>query len=329
MSADITRRGILKAAGALGLLGLSGGSRGEAAPVARAGRQRVLRVAHLTDLHIEPERRAGEGVAACLDHVCALGDRPDLILIGGDMVMDSFESTYERTKTQWDLFKGVFKDHCRIPVRYCLGNHDFWGWNKSKSKTTGQEPGWGKKWACEVLGLERTYYSFEQAGWRFIVLDSVMPEGGGYIGKLDDLQREWLAAELKSGPKRPTLILSHIPVLGLCATIERSSKEERAWITPWGLMHADGADLHKEFCGAGCVKLCLSGHIHRHDRIEMNQPGEPSDSPGVTYICDGAVSGSWWQGRKDRCDEGYGVTDLFDDGSFEHHYETFGWKAKG
>jgi 3',5'-cyclic-AMP phosphodiesterase len=45
--------------------------------------KRVLRIAHLTDVHVQPEKRAGEGLAACLNHVQQLPDKPDLILTGG------------------------------------------------------------------------------------------------------------------------------------------------------------------------------------------------------------------------------------------------------
>jgi hypothetical protein len=50
---------------------------------------------------------------------------------------------------------------------------------------------------------------------------------------------------------------------------------------------------------------------------------------GVTYVCDGAVSGAWWKGPKERCAEGYGLFDLFDDGSFKHQYVPYGWKIEG
>ena len=104
-----------------------------------------LRIAHLTDIHVEPELRAGEGMAACFHHVQQLADKPDLILTGGDSVMDSFEADDARTTLQWNLWNSVLKNECWIPVRSCIGNHDVWGWIKSKSKTTGQEPNWGKK----------------------------------------------------------------------------------------------------------------------------------------------------------------------------------------
>jgi hypothetical protein len=51
------------------------------------------------------------------------------------------------------------------------------------------------------------------------------------------------------------------------------------------------------------------------------------DFDGVTYICDGAVSGAWWKGPEDNCPEGYGVIDLHPNGTWSHEYKTYGWKA--
>jgi predicted phosphodiesterase len=84
-------------------------------------------------------------------------------------------------------------------------------------------------------------------------------------------------------------------------------------------MHIDGSKLHKLFRESGKVRACLSGHIHLVDYARMD---------GITYICDGAVSGSWWKGKKDRCDEGYGLVNLYDDGSLDHEYVMYGWKAR-
>ena len=100
----------------------------------------------------------------------------------------------------------------------------------------------------------------------------------------------------------------------------------------WGLKRIArelGCSHHtvKAYVAAGGVKLCLSGHVHLNDRVEMGVPGAPADGAKVTYICDGAVCGSWWDGRKAQCDEGYGVVDLYDDGTFEHRYVAYGWKA--
>ncbi|MHC4257500.1 MAG: metallophosphoesterase, partial [Planctomycetota bacterium] len=66
------------------------------------------------------------------------------------------------------------------------------------------------------------------------------------------------------------------------------------------------------------VKLALSGHMHLIDRVDIRQ---------TSFICDGAVSGSWWQGDYHGFDEGYGLVDLYDDGSFEHQYVAYNWKV--
>ena len=56
--------------------------------LASAARQRVLRLAHLTDVHVQPELRAPEGMTACLRHIHAANDRPDLILLANAPVAD-------------------------------------------------------------------------------------------------------------------------------------------------------------------------------------------------------------------------------------------------
>jgi hypothetical protein len=75
---------------------------------------------------------------------------------------------------------------------------------------------------------------------------------------------------------------------------------------------------------SGKVRLCLSGHMHLLDRVEVD---------GVTFVCGGAVSGGWWRGPHEpketaaRCPNGYGLVTLRPDGSFTHEYRDFGWKA--
>ncbi|MFO0840279.1 MAG: metallophosphoesterase [Phycisphaerae bacterium] len=325
MPLELSRREWLKTTGSIALAGMLGSAAANAqdAPAARpARRNRALRLAHLTDIHVQPERRADQGMIACIKHMMSLKDRPEVVLTGGDLVMDSFDATFDRTKTQWDIFTRVLKDECGVPIEHCLGNHDIWGWNKSKSGATGEEPQYGKKWALELLGLAKPYRSFDRAGWHFIVLDSVAPgPKGGYIGKLDDEQMEWLKADLAKTPeKTPTLVLSHIPILAACAYFDTQREEETSgeWHVTPAEMHIDCRKLVELFGKHPNVKLCLSGHIHQIDRVEFN---------GVTYICDGAVCGAWWRGKNQGFPEGYGVLDLFDDGTFTHDYMTYGWIA--
>jgi 3',5'-cyclic-AMP phosphodiesterase len=312
---------VMGAAATAGALAWGATSRATDIAVDSAPRKRALRVAHLTDLHVQPELRAAEGMAACLQHVQALADRPELILAGGDSVMDSFGADDARTTLQWSIWSSVLKSDCGTPVRCAIGNHDVWGWDKPNSKTTGGEANWGKRRAVDMLQLDERYYTFSQAGWQFIVLDSTHtpPAGdGGYVARLDDEQFDWLVRTLRSvSTTTPVLILSHIPVLSASAVLW-ANQDQHDFRISRGLMHTDGLKLKDLFAQHSNVKLCLSGHLHLVDRVDYN---------GVTYFCNGAVSGNWWKGRHKDCDEGYAVLDLYDDGSFDHEYVKYAWKA--
>lgn len=318
-AAVLTRRGLIKAVGGLTFASAAGfGTVGKTAT-----RSRVLRVAHVTDIHVQPERRAPQGMAACLAHVQALDDRPGLILTGGDHVMDAAAATRDRTRVQWDLWKRVLAAENAIPVHSCIGNHDIWGWQKEKSQATGLELDYGKKWATEALGLASRYYSFDQAGWHFVALDGVQPAGperdGSHSAYLDEEQFDWLRRDLAAVPAAtPVLIWSHVPIVSaLPITNPRPSRTGNVVIEE-GHVHSDAAAIVGLLTKHPNVKTCLSGHLHQVEHVEIK---------GIHFHCNGAVCGAWWKGKNRGFAEGYALVDLFDDGSYECRYVPYGWHA--
>lgn len=323
-----SRRSLLK----LGALATGAVLLPSCASSARAGRpaaaltgKRVARFAHLTDFHVQPERHAGQGMAACLRHAQSLRDRPEFIVTGGDLVMDAYDQAFARTKEVFDLFAGTFRSDCSLPVHHTLGNHDIWGWNRTKSGLTGNEALFGKAYAVDRLGMADRYHSFDvgsgPGSWRIIVLDSVRPlpedQKFGYEAFLDQPQMDWLVRTLEGTARdRWVCIVSHVPIVSAAALFPSDPKAPVRFST--SLMHADAAALDALFLRHPNVRLAISGHIHELDRVEWH---------GVTYICAGAVCGAWWKGRNKECDEGYSVVDLNDDGSFGWAYVKYGWKA--
>jgi len=304
----MTRRTALKSLGAIAAIGPFGAlpflERPRKPTMPRADGT-VLRIAHLTDVHVCPGNPSGPGLATCLRHVHALPEVPDLILNGGDAIGDAFKASAADTRGQWDLWNRVLRDECRLPIEHCLGNHDIWG----------GDPARGKQWALDSLGLSRRYRSFDRAGWHFVVLDSVSLQGDDYIARLDEEQFEWLQQDLRSTDRQtPVLVLSHIPILSACALFDGDNEKTGQWLLPTAWMHVDARRLKDLFGKHPNVKLCLSGHIHLRDRV---------DYAGVTYICDGAVSGKWWQGAYQECEPGYGLIDLQADGTFRYQYTTY------
>lgn len=310
------RRRVLRNAGAAVLTAATGTLAMPDAEAAEHKPKRVLRLAHLTDIHVQPELRADEGLESCLRHVYAQKDRPGLILGGGDCVMDSFGQDAARTKTQWDVWDGVWKGFDAVPARHAIGNHDVWGWNKKSSRATGDEPLYGKRQAMDRLDLVERYYSFDRAGWRFIVLDSTFPQGdAGYTARLDDAQFAWLTALLADTPATMhVLVLSHIPILCACAFLDGENEKSGDWVVPGSWMHIDARRIKDLFFRHPNVRLALSGHIHLRDRLDYN---------GVTYLCNGAVCGSWWRGSYHETPPGYALVDLFEDGTFANEYVVY------
>jgi len=280
--------------------------------------KRAFRLAHLTDTHIHDANAAPQGFGVALDHVHAMPDRPEMIITGGDLIYDCLNATPEATQRQFDLFTGVLRDHATIPVRHCLGNHDIFGWGNREAY--GGHAKFGTVWACEELELPKPYYSFDHKGWHIVVLQSTHPiEGNGYTAKLDDEQFEWFKGDLEATSKEtPVLVVSHIPIIMVCAMFDGNLVKDGNWQIPGSYMHVDAGKIKDLFLAHPNVKLCLSGHEHQIDRVEFN---------GVTYYCGGAVSAGWWRGDYYECTYGYSVVDLFEDGSFGVAYQPFGWKT--
>jgi len=322
MSRKMDRRQFIKTVGGAAA-GLAAGrlvpAGEEKKTVKGSKRSRVLRIAHLTDIHIQPEKKGGEWTASCLHHIQNQKDRPDVIFNGGDTIMDSLHADRARTKLQWDLWIKIVKNECSIPVENCIGNHDVWGWDKKKSGAKATDPLYGKKWALEALGLSKRYRSFNRAGWHFIVLDSTHPhEGNVYTARLDEEQFSWLASDLKKADeKTPVCILSHIPILCACVFFDGENEKSGNWVVPHRWMHIDARRIKDLLYKHPNVKLCLSGHVHLQDRVDYNN---------ITYLCNGAVCGGWWKGNYQEAPPGYALINLNSDGTFDHEYVTYGWK---
>jgi 3',5'-cyclic AMP phosphodiesterase CpdA len=289
---------------------------GQPAPAGRP--DGAIRFAHLTDMHVQPERRGGDGYAAALRSLERLDPPAQFIITGGDHVMDVFEADAARAKVQWDLYERVLREHTRLPVYATMGNHDVGGWGVPGQVPPGSA-GYGKAMALDRLGMKSPYYSFDHGPWHFVCLDNIAPRGTGYFGGLDPEQLEWLRADLTAaGQARPVCIVSHIPILSACVFFDGDDRlRQDFWHVPDSWMQRDVKPL-LGLLRRHNVRLLLSGHIHLVDRV---------DYLGMTFVCDGAVSGAWWKGPNQEFAEGYGVVDLFPDGSSRHEYLTFGWDA--
>ncbi|MBD2756751.1 metallophosphoesterase family protein [Spirosoma validum] len=282
------------------------------AQAATAPKQRALRIAHLTDVHMQPLVGAAKGFEKCLHHVQNLADKPDLIMNGGDAIMEAHGRGQDSVRRQWHMFQRVLQSENGLPMLSCVGNHDIWC--RQETQAAFQD---GRKWAMDELHMTNPYYSLTQNGWHIVVLDSLQPKADGswYTAHLDEEQFHWLEADLKNTPaETPVLIVSHVPILAACVFFDGQRFAGDQWNVPSRWMHSDTVRISKLFHQFPNVKAAISGHIHLVDRVDYN---------GVSYFCNGAVSGAWWFGKYQHTAAGYGLIDLFADGSVQNQYVTY------
>jgi 3',5'-cyclic AMP phosphodiesterase CpdA len=312
-----TRRSILQSGVATGL-GL-GAVRLVRADELQTPAKGALRVAHLTDMHVEPgARRAGEGYGLALRSLGKLEPKPALLITGGDHIMDGTGRLGQDVAAQWDVYQQALKENIDLPVYPVIGNHDVFGWSIPE-QVPASTRGYGKAQYLERMNRARSYYSFDAGGWHFVCLDNIAPRGAGFFAHLGAEQTAWLKSDLEKNPRNtPVCVVSHVPLLTACALFDDGVPNATGYALPDSYMHHDVKPLLSLLRQHG-VKVCLSGHIHLVDRV---------DYLGMTFLCNGAVSGNWWKGPRQEFPEGYGIIDFYADGTFQHQYATYGWVAK-
>jgi 3',5'-cyclic-AMP phosphodiesterase len=276
--------------------------------------QRVLRVAHITDVHIQSFIGAAKGFEKCLHHIQNQSIKPDFIINSGDCIMDAHGRKEGHVQKQWKLFNEVLKTENSLPIFHSVGNHDICC--EGESATNFED---GKKWAMDEMGMNQRFYSFDKKDWHFVMLDSVQKkkDGSWYTANLDETQFDWLKNDLRqTSDNKPTMVISHIPILAACVFFDGNNMKEQEgrWEVPGSWMHTDSKKISELFDDYKNVKLAVSGHIHLTDKVDYND---------VTYCCNGAVSGRWWSGKYQHTKAGYAIIDLYDNGSFTNQYVNY------
>jgi 3',5'-cyclic AMP phosphodiesterase CpdA len=270
-------------------------------------KKRSFSTAFITDIHIKPLDVAEAGMKKVLQNINQLNKQPDFIINAGDSIYDALKADKANTQIQWDLFNKIIQAENKLPVKYCLGNHDIWGWQLKEDVKS--DPLYGKAWWLQQTGYSKTYYSFTHKDWHFIFLDSVQENDGGYIALLDDVQSSWLENELEASKEKMVCIVSHIPIISFCSTMFAKDRlPNNDWKLSRALLHTDAKKIKDLFKKYPNIKTCLSGHIHLQDEVNYL---------GIKYFCNGAVSGNWWKGAFQDFAPAYALFDFYNDGTVE------------
>ena len=281
----------------------------------------AFRIVFATDSHLMVNNalRSDEGIIACLKAIEALYPKPDFILCGGDLTHESPDLDFPAAERLIDRFLTIWKDHTQLETFFTFGNHDLVGTKNPSVERS--DPRYGKGLYRMRLGLDRNYYAFERRGWRFIILDDVLPQpDGSYIGEYAEEQLAFVSSELSGHTQIPTILCGHIPSISVLPSLNGASKMEGAAIrTPASLVVHNAAALRQVIAETGAnVKMLLAGHLHHLEQIQVDC---------VSFINAGAICGNWWKGKQMGCPEGFLIVELRADGGFSTDYRSYAWNA--
>lgn len=221
---EMQRRDFLK-----GLAGLSVAPLCGSTLLAQDGKVRPIRFGVIADVHQDIMHDAEERLQVFVD---AMREADvDFILQIGDFCVPK-----EANRNFLNIFKSF-----PGPQYHVIGNHDTDG-------------GYRREQTVEYYGMPDRFYSWDQQGFHFVVLDGndrPADHQGGYPRYMAQDQLEWLKQDIESTCK-PTLVFSH-------QSLERENQG--------GVQN--GADVRaileaeNERVGFKKVLACFSGHHHR------------------------------------------------------------------
>jgi Icc protein len=154
-----------------------------------------MRIVHVSDFHLPS--KAGKQVNGAypdanlrraVDVIKRQSPKVDLVVLGGDLFEEGDKADYGPV---FELFAAL-----QVPVHAVVGNHDRL---PSLRKASGPIPD----------NAAGGYYSFDQGGHHFVVLNSAGT--GKPHGHLEEEQLLWLSADLHEHRFQPILIFMHHP----------------------------------------------------------------------------------------------------------------------
>ena len=283
-----------------------------------------LRFVFATDSHLmaDDRLRSADGIIAAFAAIESITPKPEFILFGGDLTHESPQLDFPAAEQLLDRFLEIWKDQTGLQTYFTFGNHDLVGTQNASVNRT--DPRFGKGLYRMRLSLDRDYYTFRKAGWRFIVLDDVVPHpDGSYVGEFVQEQLTFLRTELATDPGAPTILVGHIPSVSVLPSLGEAGKTtDRVTVieTPASLVAHNAVQLRDVLVDTRAnVRAVLAGHLHHLEQIQID---------GISYINGGAICGNWWKGAQNGCPEGFLVIDLDSDGNMTTSYRSYGWKAE-
>jgi 3',5'-cyclic AMP phosphodiesterase CpdA len=310
MTGKPSRRRFLQALSASGALVASTSALGQTAWTIQGSERGALKLIFYSDVHARTEWETPAALIMAAGAINA--QKADLVLGGGDLITDGFQSTSEQVAPRWDAYMAM---HHALESEHhaAIGNHDLVGALPKDGSPPAADPRLDYK---RRFGLTQTYRAFDALGYHVMLLDSVRVSGDEYKyhGWVSFEQREWIKEELSRIPREtPIVLVLHIPLLtahyGISKGTTFQAKPNRVVV--------NNTEVLALFAAHNLV-LVLQGHLHVSELLRLQ---------GTTFITGGAVCGKWWRGSYFGTREGFNAITLRHD-RVEWEYLGYGWQAR-
>ncbi len=206
----------------------------------------------LSDLHIGGNENGVDPIPrleAVVEAVRALPNRPDAVLVSGDLTDDGGDESYRVAR--------AMLARLGAPLHVLPGNHD----DRGRIRAAFDLPGEGD---------EPVNYSVDVGKLRLVLFDSNLP--GRDPGSYDADRLAWLERELAARPEQPTVLSVHHPPLA-------------TGISEWDAINLDRRDRDAlgEVVGRHPqLRAIVGGHLHRVAASTLN--GRPVLAVPSTYL---------------------------------------------
>jgi len=194
-------------------------------------------IAQISDPHVRPAGQLYQGVVdsnrmfeEAIAHLHALGRRPDLVLLTGDLVDEGRPEEYAQVRR--------LLAQLSIPYLVIPGNHD----HRENFRTAFADHAY-------LPATGALHYCIDTHPVRIVALDSCIP--GLHHGHVDAEGLAWLQRTLEADREKPTLLMLHHPPFTSGIPYMDSYR------------YIDTAPLEAIVRSVGNIELVLCGHVHR------------------------------------------------------------------
>ncbi|MGI9629030.1 MAG: metallophosphoesterase [Longimicrobiales bacterium] len=229
---------------------------------------------HASDTHID--ENSAPRVRRMREMVDSLA--PAFVIITGDLVRDALRVSEGEARGYYELLEEELSQFT-VPVFTVPGNHEKFGIERHLSLVSKEHSLYGNRMYRHYRGPN--YFSFTYGGVHFLGLDSVDYDDLWYHGHVDEVQLEWIGADVAAlDPDVPLVTFNHIPFIS-GAEARRGLSEDGA--AP-SVIEIDGQTHFRhtvynqqDVLGPiqGRLEVALHGHIHMREVLKyQTQLGE-------------------------------------------------------